>query len=47
MSFDPDDANSEPSPPLNKATDWVNVELDLGDGLQTYHRDTNVMPQCR
>lgn len=47
VSFDPDDANSEPSPPLNKATDWVNVELDLGDGLQTYHRDTNVMPQCR
>ncbi|MGG7100648.1 leucine--tRNA ligase [Rhodococcus sp. 24CO] len=45
VSFDPDDANSEPSPPLNKATDWVNVELDLGDGLQTYHRDTNVMPQ--
>ncbi|WP_082900887.1 class I tRNA ligase family protein, partial [Rhodococcus sp. EPR-134] len=30
VSFDPDDANSEPSPPLNKATDWVNVELDLG-----------------
>ncbi|MGC0366716.1 leucyl-tRNA synthetase [Rhodococcus sp. 27YEA15] len=45
VSFDPDDANSEPSPPLNKATDWVDVELDLGDGLQTYHRDTNVMPQ--
>ena len=45
MSFDPDDANSEPSPPLAKAVDWVNVELDLGDGLQTYRRDTNVMPQ--
>lgn len=45
VSFDPDDANSEPSPPLAKATDWVNVELDLGDGLQTYTRDTNVMPQ--
>ncbi|MCK0175967.1 leucine--tRNA ligase [Mycolicibacterium sp. F2034L] len=43
--FDPDDSDSEPSPPLNKATDWVNVELDLGDGLQTYTRDTNVMPQ--
>lgn len=43
--FDPDDADSEPSPPLNKATEWVNVELDLGDGLQTYTRDTNVMPQ--
>ena len=23
----------------------MNVELDLGDGLQTYTRDTNVMPQ--
>jgi leucyl-tRNA synthetase len=43
--FDPDDPNSEPSPPLGKATDWVNVELDLGDGLKSYTRDTNVMPQ--
>ena len=43
--FDPDDADSEPSPPLNKATDWVHVELDLGDGLKPYTRDTNVMPQ--
>jgi leucyl-tRNA synthetase len=43
--FDPDDAGSEPSPPLAKATDWVNVELDLGDGLKPYTRDTNVMPQ--
>ncbi len=45
VMFDPEDADSEPSPPLNKATDWVQVELDLGDGLQTYTRDTNVMPQ--
>ena len=45
VHFDPDDADSVPSPPLNKATDWVNVELDLGDGLKTYTRDTNVMPQ--
>ncbi|MDQ3827650.1 MAG: class I tRNA ligase family protein, partial [Actinomycetota bacterium] len=44
-TFDPDDADSEPSPPLAKATDWVEVQLDLGDGLKTYHRDTNVMPQ--
>nr|WP_090346651.1 leucine--tRNA ligase [Mycolicibacterium malmesburyense]CRL79259.1 leucyl-tRNA synthetase [Mycolicibacterium malmesburyense] len=43
--FDPDDADSEPSPPLNKATDWVHVELDLGDGPKPYTRDTNVMPQ--
>jgi hypothetical protein len=45
VSFDPEDADSEPHPPLAKATDWVTVELDLGDGLQTYQRDTNVMPQ--
>ncbi|KWX65654.1 leucine--tRNA ligase [Mycobacterium sp. NAZ190054] len=43
--FDPEDADSEPSPPLAKATDWVNVELDLGDGVKRYTRDTNVMPQ--
>lgn len=45
VMFDPDDADSEPSPPLGKATEWVSVELDLGNGLQTYTRDTNVMPQ--
>jgi len=45
VSFDPDDADSEPSPPLAKATEWVEVDLDLGDGLQRYTRDTNVMPQ--
>ncbi len=45
VSFDPDDRDSEPSPPLAKAVDWVNVELDLGDGLRHYSRDTNVMPQ--
>ncbi|MGZ4556481.1 MAG: class I tRNA ligase family protein, partial [Mycobacteriaceae bacterium] len=45
VSFDPDDADSEPSPPLAKATDWLDLELDLGDGLQHYRRDANVMPQ--
>ena len=45
VSFDPDDADSVPHPPLAKATNWVNVELDLGDGLKHYRRDTNVMPQ--
>ncbi|MFI5778243.1 leucine--tRNA ligase [Nocardia sp. NPDC051570] len=44
VTFDPDDADSEPSPPLAKAADWVTVELDLGDGPKTYRRDTNVMP---
>ena len=45
VSFEPDDADSEPSPPLAKATEWVNVTLDLGDGEKQYTRDTNVMPQ--
>ena len=45
VAFDPEDSDSQPSPPLAKATDWLNVELDLGDGLQDYTRDANVMPQ--
>ncbi|WP_040524452.1 leucine--tRNA ligase [Gordonia effusa] len=45
VAFDPDDADSEPSPPLAKATEWMTVELDLGDGPKTYTRDANVMPQ--
>jgi leucyl-tRNA synthetase len=45
VSFDPDDADSEPHPPLAKAKDWVEVRLDLGEGEKTYWRDTNVMPQ--
>ena len=45
VSFDPDDADSSPQPPLAKAREWVEVELDLGDGPKTYFRDTNVMPQ--
>src|SRR5690625_798070 len=39
-----DDADSEPEAPLSRATDWVEVELDLGDGPKTYRRDTNTMP---
>ena len=45
VSFDPDDSDSSPQPPLAKAREWVEVELDLGQGTQTYYRDTNVMPQ--
>ncbi|AKE42222.1 leucyl-tRNA synthetase [Corynebacterium kutscheri] len=45
VSFDPNDANSEPQPPLAKETQWLEVELDLGDGLKKYTRDANVMPQ--
>ena len=42
-----DDATSEPETPLSRATDWVNVELDLGDGRgpRPFRRETNVMPQ--
>ncbi|WP_042379840.1 leucine--tRNA ligase [Corynebacterium resistens] len=45
VSFDPEDKNTEPQPPLAKAKEWVEVKLDLGDGEKTYWRDTNVMPQ--
>jgi leucyl-tRNA synthetase len=44
-TFDPDDPNTEPAPPLAKARDWVEVELDVGEGPRRYVRDTNVMPQ--
>ena len=44
-TFEPEDAESSPEPPLARATDWAKVELDLGDGLKQYQRDTNVMPQ--
>ncbi|MDQ0378249.1 leucine--tRNA ligase [Amycolatopsis thermophila] len=43
-TFDPEDADTEPSPPLSRASDWVEVTLDLGDGPKTYRRDTNTMP---
>ncbi len=43
-TFDPQDAESNPETPLGRAGDWVEVELDLGEGLQTYYRDTNTMP---
>jgi hypothetical protein len=31
-TYDPEDAGSEPEPPLSRVADWVDVELDLGDG---------------
>ena len=43
-TFDPEDAQSTPAPPLARAQEWVNVELDLGDGLKSYRRETNTMP---
>ncbi|MEM8621116.1 MAG: leucine--tRNA ligase [Actinomycetota bacterium] len=44
-TFDPDDEFSNPESPLDRLDWWVDVELDLGDGVQRYRRDTNVMPQ--
>ena len=44
-SFDPEDADSMPEPPLGRLRDWVEVELDLGDGPRNYRRETNTMPQ--
>jgi leucyl-tRNA synthetase len=39
------DEDSDPVPPLARAGDWVDVELDLGDGPRRYRRETNTMPQ--
>ncbi len=43
-SFPADDADSTPEPPLGRLSDWVEVELDLGDGPKKYRRETNTMP---
>ncbi len=45
-TYDPEDADSTPEAPLARATDWVEVEMDLGDGrgLRRFRRDTNTMP---
>ena len=42
-----DDEDSDPEPPLGRATDWANPTLDLGDGTgpRAYRRETNTMPQ--
>ena len=43
-TFDVDDTTSEPEPPLGRAADWMEVELDLGDGAKTYRRELSTMP---
>ncbi len=43
-TFDPDAADTAPEPPLGRAKDWVEVELDLGEGPKTYRREVNTMP---
>ncbi len=49
MDFEPeiseDSDASVPAPPLSRAEGWAEVELDLGDGLKTYRRELNTMPQ--
>jgi leucyl-tRNA synthetase len=37
--------DAAPEPPLARASDWVETELDLGDGPRRYRRETNTMPQ--
>jgi leucyl-tRNA synthetase len=43
-TYEPDDAASNPEPPLARADEWVHVTLDLGDGPRQYRRETNTMP---
>ncbi|MFM9614909.1 leucine--tRNA ligase [Streptomyces niveiscabiei] len=43
-TFEPDDADTKPEPPLSRKQDWVDVTLDLGDGPRKYRRETNTMP---
>ncbi len=43
-TYDAYDSASSPETPLSRNEDWVNVELDLGDGPKKYRRETNTMP---
>ena len=40
-----EDDTALPEPPLARATDWMYLQLDLGEGLREYRRETNTMPQ--
>ena len=37
--------DADPVPPLGRVPGWASVELDLGDGPQSYRRELNIMPQ--
>ena len=37
--------DSEPEPPLGRVTEWVEADLDLGQGTRRYRRELNTMPQ--
>ena len=43
-TFAEDDYTSQPESPLSRATDWVSVTLDLGEGEKVYRRETDTMP---
>jgi leucyl-tRNA synthetase len=43
-TYEPEDSESNPEPPLARADEWVHVTLDLGDGPRQYRRETNTMP---
>ena len=38
-------ASGDPVPPLARAAEWAEPELDLGDGPKRYRRELNTMPQ--
>jgi leucyl-tRNA synthetase len=44
-TFEPDDEFSNPESPLDRLDQFMEIELDLGDGPKRYRRDSNVMPQ--
>ena len=43
-TFDANDEFSNPESPLDRLDWWTDIDMDLGDGTRSYHRDTNVMP---
>ena len=40
-----EDETSDPVPPLARAGEWRTADLDLGDGVKSYRRELNTMPQ--
>jgi leucyl-tRNA synthetase len=40
-----EDQTGDPVPPLARAGEWRTAELDLGDGVKSYRRELNTMPQ--
>ena len=44
-TFDPDDADTEPEPPLSARHDWVTSSWTWATDRATYRRETNTMPQ--